>query len=140
MPRIFFPRRYWVLHSIVGILFLVVFYQLLQLSVLRRGSLLELADRQHLLRIEIPPFRGQILDRKGRELATNLKVPSIYAVPRLLGSRAREALAPRLAEILNLNQDFIRERLSRDKSFVWLKRRVPLAVSAEVRGLSSTSR
>lgn len=118
------PQRFWVSIFLIVSLFLVISYQVCQLMVIRRPALLGLADKQHNLNIEIPPLRGAILDRNGKELATNLRVPSIYAVPRLIGEKEKDAAAEKLGHLLHLKPAFVRDRLARDKSFIWLKRKV----------------
>lgn len=116
--------RYWVFNLFVASLFLIITYQLIQLTVIRRPALLELADKQNRLKIQIPPVRGQIVDRQGRELASNLRIPSVYAVPRVLTKEDIPVVAKQISAALNLKIPYINERLSRDKSFVWLKRKV----------------
>ncbi len=131
------PRRFWMANGLVVCLFAIVIYQLFQLSIVRRPALLEMADRQHFLRIEIPPLRGEILDRNGKELATNLKVPSIYAVPRMIAKEDKAEMAEKLAKILSLDRKFVLERISRDKAFVWLKRRTHYDEAEKIRALHS---
>lgn len=123
MPSTVSPR-YWVFNLFVVLLFTIITYQLVQLTIIRRPALLELADKQHRLRIQIPPVRGQIVDRQGRELATNLRTPSVYAVPRILEKEEIPGVAKQVSEALNLKPDYVKDRLSRDKSFIWLKRKV----------------
>ncbi|MFA6600467.1 MAG: penicillin-binding protein 2 [Candidatus Omnitrophota bacterium] len=130
-------RRLWFTQFCVVSLFLVIIYQLLQLTVFHHAALQELADKQHNLRIETPPFRGDILDRNGREFATNLKVPSIYAVPRLIPRAEKRPLAKKIAGILGLSEAHVLERLERDKAFVWLKRRVEFAQAEKILALRS---
>ncbi|MCB9800485.1 MAG: penicillin-binding protein 2 [Candidatus Omnitrophica bacterium] len=131
-----FPKsRLWILSFFVVSLFILIAYQLVQLTVIRRNTLLDAAERQHQLRVTIPPLRGRILDSEGKELATSLKVPSIYGVPRLLSSPERESLAHKVSDILKLDYKSVLERLSRDKSFVWLKRRVSFEEAEEIRKL-----
>ena len=132
-------QRFWVTAFLVSTLFALIAYQLLQLTIFRRAALLELADRQHVLRIEVPPYRGQILDRNGKELATNLNVPSIYAVPRLMGRSEVPALTQKLSKTLNLEASFVRGRLERDKAFVWLKRRADFEEAEKVRKMELPS-
>lgn len=137
MPPLISLRRYWVMLGIILTLFMVVGYQLIQLTVTRRPALLQLADKQHLVTIDVPALRGQILDRYGREFATNLKVPSVYAVPRLLTQSDREPLASKVAAILHLDKKFILERIRRDKAFVWLKRRTTYEEAEKIEALKS---
>lgn len=137
MPLKLLKQRFWSLHFLVFSLFLIVFYQLFQLTILRRPALLELAEKQHKLTMDLMPLRGPILDRKGRELATNLTTPSIYAVPRLIGKNQKELFAAALAGILEMDRGYLLERLSRDKAFVWLKRRVSPRAAEKIRQLKS---
>ena len=114
-----------------------VAFQAAQLSVFHRAALVKRATGQYRLLIEIPPLRGAIQDRKGEGLAVNLKVPSLYAVPRLLSKEAKERLVQALAERLALPPSFIEERLGRDKSFVWIKRRITSDEVKEIEALKN---
>jgi cell division protein FtsI (penicillin-binding protein 3) len=118
------PERLKFLQLFCLLIFLTLLFQLLQLTIFYRAPLLRRAEGQHRLTIEIPPLRGQILDRNGQGLAINLKVPSIYAIPRILKEEEKETLSQDVAEALSLSRTFVTERLARDKAFVWLKRRV----------------
>lgn len=133
MPSALSAKRFWLTNLFISSLFLILGYQGVQLTLIRRQALLDLAKRQHLLSVQIPPLRGQILDRKARELAANLKVPSIYAVPRMIESGERQQLAFQIHKVLGLDQDFIRNRISRDKSFVWLKRSASPAEAEKIK-------
>ncbi len=137
MPSSISSRRFWTTNVVVFTLFFIVAYQTIQLTVIRRPALLDLADKQHLIAVEEAPLRGQILDRNGKELATNLKVPSIYAVPRLLSKEEAVMLAKKLAPMLHLEESFLKDRLTRDKAFVWLKRRTTYEEAAKVSALKS---
>lgn len=130
-------RRLLFLRFFIFALFLIIFYQVLQLMVFHRAALKDLADRQHLLNVEVPPFRGLILDRNAKEFAANLKVPSIYAVPRLINEKQAEVLASKLELILGLSKKFLFDRLKRHKSFIWLKRRTSFEVAEKIRALKT---
>jgi cell division protein FtsI (penicillin-binding protein 3) len=135
MRALLSPRRFWFLYIVLFILFGLVIYQIVQLTWLHQSSLLTLAHRQHYLTIEVPPFRGPITDRNGKEFVTNLKIPSIYAVPRALKDDERANLGREVAKILGLDPKWVIERLSRDKSFVWIKRRTTFEESEKIRKL-----
>jgi cell division protein FtsI (penicillin-binding protein 3) len=135
MRALLSPRRFWFLYIILFILFCLVIYQIIQLTWFHQSSLLQLAHRQHYLTIDVPPLRGSITDRNGKEFVTNLKIPSIYAVPRALKDEERAKLSQEIAKILGLDRKWVMERLSRDKSFVWLKRRVTFEESEKIRKL-----
>lgn len=130
-------RRLWVLDFFIFTLFFLILNQLIQLTIVRRPALRALADSQHNLHIEIPPYRGMIVDRTGKEFATNLKVPSIYAAPRLLAAESRPVVIRKLQELLRLDKKFLEERLGRNKAFVWLKRRTTFEESEQVLKIKS---
>jgi cell division protein FtsI (penicillin-binding protein 3) len=135
MRALLSPRRFWFLYIVLFIFFCLVIYQIVQLTCFHQPSLLALAHRQHYLTIDVPPLRGPITDRNGKEFVTNLKIPSIYGVPRALREEERQELSRQVAKILGLDYKWVLERLSRDKSFVWLKRRVTFEESDKIRKL-----
>lgn len=129
--------RLWVVYLAVTLIFILIVYQLVQLTVIRQDSLLEAADKQHQMTIKIPPLRGPILDRNGKELGTNLKLPSIYAVPRVLTDDQKSELIEKLIPILNLERSFLERRFAKDKSFVWLKRHASEEEGRQITALKS---
>lgn len=118
------PERFRLIRFFFFSVFLVIFFQIIQLSLLHQSSLVERAASQYRLVVEIPPLRGAILDRHGESLAINLRVPSVYAVPRILNAEEKEKLREELADALSLSPAYVGERLDRKKAFVWIKRRV----------------
>jgi cell division protein FtsI (penicillin-binding protein 3) len=69
----------------------------------------------------IATARPDILDRNGEVLATDVRVPSLYAEPRRLID-VDEAVELLTADLPDLDATELRERLSSKRSFVWLKR------------------
>ncbi len=129
--------RFLIIDLAIVAIFPLVAYQIVRLTVQNHDFLVEFANRQHNLVIEIEPERGAIVDRNLKEFASNLKVPSIYAIPRLIPSQERTRLIPMLSKTLGLDRSFLKERLSRDKAFVWLKRRTSVAAAEAVRKLKN---
>jgi cell division protein FtsI (penicillin-binding protein 3) len=128
-----FRNRYIIVYVFSILLFAPILYRLLCLQVLHRTELTSLAEKQHNLVIELPPRRGQIYDRNQNQLAISLKVPSVYVVPRLLYDKEENART--LAKILDLEYSFVKERLMRDKNFVWLKRKISEEQATAIRQL-----
>ncbi len=129
--------RFLIIDLIVVAFFPLLIFQIYRLTVKNQDALVQFAKRQQNLVIEIEPDRGAIVDRNGKEFASNLKVPSIYAVSRMIPKEGRTELAKKLSEILNLDSSFILERLNRDKAFVWLKRRTPMKEADQVQKLKN---
>ena len=69
----------------------------------------------------IATARPDILDRRGEVLATDVRVPSLYAEPRRLID-VDEAVELLTADLPDLDTAELRERLSSKRGFVWLKR------------------
>jgi len=107
--------------------------RLFYLQAIRHGFFVEIAKEQHTVSIEIPPRRGTIFDRNMRVLAVNLNVDSVYANSREVTNKRKTAKA--LSSILNLKESFVMGRLSRDKSFVWIKRKITPMESYKIKKL-----
>ena len=103
------------------------------LQVARPEQFLRRAQRQYYQKVVLPPRRGAIYDRRGRELAVSIKVPSLYALPPKV--KNPEALAQRLAPILGVTSQRLRELLQAERSFVWLKRHLTPRQEKEVMAL-----
>jgi len=69
----------------------------------------------------IATARPDILDRNGTVLATDVRVPSLYAEPRRLID-VDEAVELLTADLPDLDMNELRERLSSKRGFVWLRR------------------
>lgn len=126
--------RYYLSIAVIACLFVPIFFRLYDLQIVRSIELTQLAKKQHDLMIDIKPTRGHIYDRTMKILATSLKVPSIYAIPRAIAGKT--VTAHRLSSILDLPYGFVLERLNRDKAFVWLKRRVDQSVADKIKALN----
>ena len=116
-------NRFFVVSCFILALFAAIVYRLFDLCFFQRDALLKIAQKQHNVTIELEPKRGNILDRKGQFLATTVKSPSIYAIPRLISKKKKPEIVRELSEILSLDPQWINQRLAKDKSFVWLKRK-----------------
>jgi cell division protein FtsI (penicillin-binding protein 3) len=69
----------------------------------------------------IATARPDILDRNGEVLATDVRVPSLYAEPRRLID-VDEAVELLTADLPDVDAAELRERLSSKRGFAWLKR------------------
>jgi cell division protein FtsI/penicillin-binding protein 2 len=96
--------------------------RLIYIQVLRHNFYRDIADQQHTVSIEIPPVRGTIFDRNMRILAVNLNTDSVFANPREIDDK--EYTARLVSSVLGMDNRFVSERLSKDKSFVWIKRKI----------------
>jgi len=100
---------------------------------LRSGYLSELARKQHSVFVELEPRRGTIYDSCLRPQAVNTAVESLYASPKEIPQNDKEEIIEKLSSILHIERDYLRDRLSRKKSFVWLARKITPQQAEEIR-------
>ena len=113
---------------------MALWFRLLWLQVLQPAHWVTIARRQHLHVVELPPLRGNILDRRGKPLALSIRLTSVFADPHHVKSPS--LTARRLAPVLRRPVSEIEERLSRrDRGFVWLARRIPNQAAAQIRAM-----
>ncbi|MBI2870159.1 MAG: penicillin-binding protein 2 [Candidatus Omnitrophica bacterium] len=111
----------------------VVLSRLVALQLLPSPRLKAHAKSQHGVDIPLSPSRGNVYDRTLNILSTSIEVFSAYACPRDIAPGEREGLVLKLAGMLDLDTDWLRGRLERDKEFVWLKRKLDRREEAQLR-------
>jgi len=100
-------------------------YRLFDLQILRVSEMRGQARRQQEQVITLDARRGQLFDRRGREMAVSIEVDSVYAVPAEIEDPVSSAAA--LAPALGLERDAVSglaAKLTGDKLFVWVKRKI----------------
>lgn len=132
-----FRNRYILVYIAIAVLFLLTFYRLFCLQVVRPEKHVELAKRQHNIKISLPPKRGYILDAKGNELATSLKVPSVYAVSRLIYDK--EKMARELSAILDMSYSDVLKKLRKNRSFVWIDRNISEEAAQKIKAMKNVN-
>jgi len=112
-------------------LFAFLLIRLLYVHLFRASYLEAMANKQHNLFLELPPARGNILDRNLRPLSLNIPAYSLYAVPNRI--KDKEDTINKLNGLLGLDRQFLEERLNRKKSFIWLSRKLPAATVEKIK-------
>ncbi len=125
----------------IALLILIVFAwmvlvlgRLVSLQVYQQDRLAQRGRIQRERTIKLNPKRGRIYDRNGKELAVNVELTSIYAIPTEFTNSSQTAA--KLAEILPLERSILEKRLRSEKSFVWIERKVEPELSQRVRELN----
>jgi cell division protein FtsI (penicillin-binding protein 3) len=125
--------RVLIVAAIVAAAFGGLALRLSYLQLFRHNELAGLASRQYSRIVVLQPQRGPIVDRHGAPLATSSPAESVFAHPRSAGDPVR--VAARLAPILEMRESEVHAALVGGRPFVWLRRRVPPAVGAQVKAL-----
>ncbi|HQL41186.1 MAG TPA: penicillin-binding transpeptidase domain-containing protein, partial [Candidatus Omnitrophota bacterium] len=119
------------LRFILLFIFFILFFgfftlKLVLIQVFRSSYLNHLAQKQQTHVITLAPKRGTIYDRQFRPLALDIAAYSLYAAPRMMKPADIEKAIDVLPRTIGLDKDLLRERLTRDKGFVWLARKLSL--------------
>ena len=123
-------RFYLICSLFIGAFFIFI-TKLLSIYFFQSQYLTKLAAKQRNLYVEIPPQRGIIYDRNLKPLSTNKRSYSVFAVPGEVNDKEKAADA--LSRMLGIERDFVLERTSRKKHFVWIKRKVSDEASNKLR-------
>lgn len=116
--------------------FLAVGGRTFYLQVLNHEQLVKLAERQYNRTVPLVPARGGIYDRTGAPLAVSLEMDSLYAEPRRV--KDPHGAAAVLAPLLGEAQHELFRKLTLDRSFVWLERRLPPDTVQRIKRLQVT--
>jgi cell division protein FtsI (penicillin-binding protein 3) len=116
----------------IGVLSIIML-RAYQLQIIDKERCVTLLNRQYRKYVTLPPKRGTIYDREKRELAVSLDVDSLYVRPSQVDDA--RAMAKRLAPILKSSYQFVLSKITSDRPFVWLMRRISPAQKLEIENL-----
>ncbi len=106
----------------------------LWLGVVKAHALRGAATTQQQATIVVPSRRGAITDRHGEELAVSQPATSVAATPYLITDPLR--VARRIAPLLGRDQgDVLADLSKKHTGFVWLARKLPIAVARRIQAL-----
>ena len=139
-------RIRWLL-GIYGLLFAIVFAQLVSIQIVDADDYADRSLQQRERTIDLPAVRGRIYDRDGDVLATSVDGATIYADPRayqpgktpdgtaIPAAAAAADVAATLAPIMQRDAAQLTERLQQDAHFVYLGRQLDWSVGEEIEAL-----
>ncbi len=115
----------WRVNLILLLFFLfgaVIIGQLFYIQIVKNDFYRALAQGLYSREVDDIGERGRVFFRNGEPLAVNINWPLVFASP--VEIEEKEEIAGKLAEILELEKDFILNRLSRESLYEPLKKRV----------------
>lgn len=128
-------KRALVLVTAILFGFAVISFRLVNLMIFDHEKLSGRAEQQYMREKVLNPQRGVILDRKMREMASNMETASLYAVPSKMEDTrniARAISAVTRISSKRLNMDLLKKK---NKDFIWIDRRMDVETAREVRKL-----
>jgi cell division protein FtsI (penicillin-binding protein 3) len=119
-------RRIRVAACLLALWAVAIESRLVYLQIIARGDLVERAERQHLRNQKTPGKRGDILDRRGRVLATSADADSIYAVPSAIedAQATIATLCGALGDCSDRERQQLAQKLGKRNQFAWVRRQV----------------
>lgn len=126
----------WRFYFLSGLLFLVLLglvWRIIQLGVIDRDFLLKESASRSVRIVEIPAYRGKILDRNGEVLAMSAPVDSTWINPKVFNATPQQWQA--LAKALDMSVGDIKKKITPDskREFIYLKRHITASVSDQIK-------
>lgn len=125
--------RVIILNTAIIFGFFAVFFRLVDLMAINHEHYAEKAKLQQIKSEDIQVRRGTIYDRKGRELAVNLELESLYCDPEEVELDSDSMT--KLARILDVRPKIIQAKLSHEKRFAWINRKLTSDTADKIREL-----
>lgn len=115
-------RRTWAVHLFVLSAWVTLLLRLLHIQILSQATYASQALRQQTSHEVMPARPGDLLDRKGRLLATTIRVPSLYVNPSRIDDP--DAVASTIGRIVGRDEQALADRIrnAADRQFLWVKR------------------
>jgi cell division protein FtsI (penicillin-binding protein 3) len=133
--------RYWILVAILLSLVGSLVWRAIHLQLNESSFLKNQGDVRHIREIEMPAYRGMIVDREGEPLAVSTPVGSVWMDPAEIKTPSelqdwREKL-PSLAVLLEKSPNWLNAKLQRysEYRFVYLKRHLAPALIKKIKKL-----
>jgi cell division protein FtsI (penicillin-binding protein 3) len=119
-------RRVAVVSALIALWVTGIEAKLVYLQIFDRADLVARAERQQERTQPSPAKRGDILDRRGRVLATSVDADTIYAVPTAIDDAADAAkkICDALRDCDAKDRQAIVEKLGQKRAFAYVKRQV----------------
>jgi cell division protein FtsI (penicillin-binding protein 3) len=112
--------------------------RLFYLQVIDHADLVKRAERQQMQTIPLAAKRGDIVDRRGRVLATSVDADTIYAVPSAIEDEAAvvDQLCSAFEDCTKTERRDLVERLQRQRNFAYVRRQVTPEEAQRVKALN----
>jgi cell division protein FtsI/penicillin-binding protein 2 len=127
-------KRAVILNTAIAFGFVIVALRLAGIMLLDHERYVRKAEAQQKKKDEVRVRRGVVFDRRGRELAVNFEVDSVYCDPKEMSVSEMSARA--LSEIMRKPEKTLLKKCSSESRFVWIERKVEPDVSRRIRELN----
>ena len=131
-------RRLAVTASLFALWAVSIEARLVYLQVIDRADLVKRAERQQMQTIPLAAKRGDIVDRRGRVLATSVEADTFYAVPSEIDDEAAVVakLCDAFGDCTKPERAEMVERFKRQRNFAFVRRQVSPEEAQRVKALN----
>ncbi|MCD5406537.1 MAG: stage V sporulation protein D [Desulfotomaculum sp.] len=127
-------KRITVLFILAMLLFSVLIVRLAWIQFVQGDELREQAAAFRMREVPVEAKRGTIYDRNKNELVVSISSDSVYVIPAHIKDQAETA--KQLAHLLNLDQEAVLKRISRNSYFEWIQRRIDWDTAQKIKKLN----
>ena len=143
-------RRSVRLFFVFSVLLVAIIFRLFYWQVVKGNQMKELAERQQTNQTAIIARRGTIYDRNHNVLAESATVNTVVCNPQQIAKDCKDdsgnvrrsdlkLIASTLAEILDLDEDDIYDKITRENKFQYIKKRVTVEEADAIKKLKDSS-
>ncbi|NPV26571.1 MAG: stage V sporulation protein D [Firmicutes bacterium] len=130
-------KRITSLFLILGLVLTGLALRLGWIQIVRGSELQQRALNNRMRDVPVEAKRGIIYDRNGRELAISISSDALYAIPaEVKHSQKDKYIAQKLAEILEMDEQKIWEKITRNSRHEWIKLKVPPNQVQQIKALN----
>jgi cell division protein FtsI (penicillin-binding protein 3) len=118
----------------VGLGFCALIGRAVYVQIVGASFFLKQGEIRYARTLDLPASRGRIIDRNGLILASSVRVPSLWAIPKDFDADKKQRA--QLARLLGMTPKELDGRLDDNPNFVWLRRQVDEQVAKDVLALN----
>jgi cell division protein FtsI (penicillin-binding protein 3) len=126
--------RLWGIAGFFVLILATLVWRMLDLMVIDRSFLQHQGNARSLRLVDIPAYRGNIIDREGAVLAVSTPVQSIWINPKVFAP-TKTQLA-NLARLLGTSSEQLSLRAKGGRGFVYLQRQIPPMLAKKIKKLA----
>lgn len=128
--------RFWFVIAFLLLIAGGLVWRMVYLMVLNRSFLLDQSNARVLRVVDIPAYRGMIVDRNNKPLAVSTPVDSVWINPTQYAANPLDLTE--LCHLLDIPMADLQLRLQleAEREFIYLKRRIDPALAAQVKALN----
>ena len=133
-------RRSLVLFALMAVVLGALIFRIGYWQIVRGNDMKEAVLRQQTSQSTITASRGVIYDRNHKVLAESATVNTLVCNPQQIKKDKGEAVvAAKLAQILNMDEDEIFEKITKNNQFQYIKKRISIEEADAIKKLKDSS-